>query len=171
LFYRLLSPSVDKLERDHEAAKYGFIIVELALAITFLHIARSSENEERTRRNRDHAARAYGTARKFLRGAALTPEMSDEVNQRIARIDALIRENKESGWPARSLRASDRTDSAHRFPPSAVHGCPGTMQGQLHEFADAHLPSGGGFANAKRLRDRATEMDGGVVLGLGVSVL
>ena len=66
----------EPLRETHEAAKIGFILTELDLALTFCKIADSADDEGRASRNRAHARKAYDSAIHFLGSATLTESQS-----------------------------------------------------------------------------------------------
>jgi hypothetical protein len=72
----------------YEVAQFQFIVTELDLALTFLNIAESAEDNDKAARNMEHAWRAYGAATKFLENAKLTAEMSHAIEEKLGRLHA-----------------------------------------------------------------------------------
>ena len=81
-----------ELQREQEAAKFRFVLMELEIAITFAQSALNSDSEEKAARNVTNSKRAYGAAIKFLQRSAITPEMSKLVSDRIQRLSTLLGE-------------------------------------------------------------------------------
>ena len=81
-----------ELQREHEAAKFRFVLMELEVAITFAQTALNSDSDEKAARNVANSKRAYGAAIKFLQQSAITPEMSKLVGDRIQRLSILLGE-------------------------------------------------------------------------------
>jgi hypothetical protein len=80
-----------KLKRDHNNAKYRFILTELDLAITFCDIALSS-NGAKSRRNVENALQAYGAARYFLEDSRFSDRMKVNVEQKLLRLTTLLQQ-------------------------------------------------------------------------------
>ena len=78
------------LKRDHNEAKFGFIIVELDLAATFCERASTASDSAEGERNLNNALTAYETAIRFAKEAELTPEMSQQIKGKINRLDAIL---------------------------------------------------------------------------------
>ena len=80
----------NRIRRQHDAAKYQFVITELDLAITFGEIALSSGDQRKAERNAENAKRAHSSAQRFLRDAHFDEKMGREVNYRLAHIARLL---------------------------------------------------------------------------------
>jgi len=80
----------EKLEQDHEVAKFQFISTELDMAITFCQMAIASDSQDKTERNVDHARRAYEAAQRFLPEAHLDPQMHQEIDGKLTRLRPLL---------------------------------------------------------------------------------
>jgi hypothetical protein len=80
------------LAEQHEAAKFQFISTELELALTFCRIALTSEDREKSRRNRDNADQAYAAAARFLQSADLTESMDREIRPKLTQLKSLLAE-------------------------------------------------------------------------------
>ena len=78
------------LRLDNEKAKFGFIIAELDLAATFCERAGTASDSTEGERNLNKALTAYGTAIRFAKEAALTPERSRQIKEKIERLDAIL---------------------------------------------------------------------------------
>ena len=78
------------LKREHNEAKFGFIIAELDLAAVFCERASTTSDSTEGERNLNNALTAYGTAIRFAKEAELTPEMRQEIKGRIDRLDAIV---------------------------------------------------------------------------------
>src|SRR5215469_5737380 len=92
-FYQIteLQRRREKLEQDHEVAKFQFISTELDMAITFCEMAITSDNQDKTERNVGHARRAYEAAQRFLPDAHLEPHMNQEISDKLTRLEPLIK--------------------------------------------------------------------------------
>jgi hypothetical protein len=80
----------EQLRRTHEANRYDFVRAEIELAITFAEAAVTSDSKEKTKRNTEHARRAYQAAQRFMHGARLTPEMDRTLGERVDRLRDLL---------------------------------------------------------------------------------
>jgi hypothetical protein len=81
----------EKLRQGHEAAKVGFIITELDLAITFADRAKSADEDETASRNLHNAERAYDAAKRFLQKAdGLDANVAKEIETKIKRLQELL---------------------------------------------------------------------------------
>lgn len=67
--------AIDQLRRTGAE----FLKIDLATALTFAEIARTSTEPERRERNRRNAARAYRGVSELLRRANLTPDEAEEI--------------------------------------------------------------------------------------------
>lgn len=79
----------EKLARNHNEAKYRFILTELDLAITFCEIAINS-NGEKSRRNTENARQAYSAAKHFLEDSKFSETMEANVEERAIKLRALL---------------------------------------------------------------------------------
>ena len=80
----------EPLKETHEAAKIGFILTELDLALTFCRVAESADDEGKAKRNKAHARKAYDSAIHFLASATLTPQIKQEISDKIERLRLLL---------------------------------------------------------------------------------
>ena len=80
----------EPLRETDEAAKIGFILTELDLALTFCKIADSADDEGRASRNTAHAREAHDSAIHFLGSATLTPQIKQEISDKIERLRSFL---------------------------------------------------------------------------------
>jgi hypothetical protein len=80
----------EMLKRDQEALQHQFISTELDLALTFVDISQSTDDEQRSERNLKHARKAVETARKYLGQTNLTASMREEFVARLHKLEALL---------------------------------------------------------------------------------
>jgi len=80
---------MQELNETHEAAKFQFINTELDLAFTYLGVATTTDDTEKAERNMEHAKQAYAAAMRFLEGAALSPQMHQEISEKLERLGVL----------------------------------------------------------------------------------
>jgi len=85
-----------RLLRQHEITRYEFIVIELDLAITFLEIALSAKDENKSQRNEEHANVALSAARRFLSEASLSEQTRTEIEWRLSRVSSLQHEVEET---------------------------------------------------------------------------
>jgi hypothetical protein len=78
------------LRRDQEALRYQFISTELDLALTFIGISRSTDDEERSERNLNHAKKAAESAKKYLRDANLSTAKREELVEKLQKFEVLF---------------------------------------------------------------------------------
>jgi hypothetical protein len=71
------------LRRDQDALRRQFISAELDLALTFVRISQSTDDEERYERNLNHARKAVEVARKYLGETNLTPTLREELVEKL----------------------------------------------------------------------------------------
>jgi hypothetical protein len=69
-----------------------FLITELALAMTFLEIASTSNNTETVQRNLKNAKTAYETILRFLPQAILTQAEQQSTQDKLAKVEARLQE-------------------------------------------------------------------------------
>jgi len=79
----------DRVRREHEFAKYEFVVIELDLAITFLEMALSTSDHLKSQRNESYAEQANSTALHFLSKARFSEQQTVEVDQRLSRLSSL----------------------------------------------------------------------------------
>jgi hypothetical protein len=84
------NPKFQELKKTQEALRYQFILTELDLALTFAGVAHSTDDEARSERNLDHAKKAFRSAKQFLAEASLTPSMSDDINEKMKRLQPFV---------------------------------------------------------------------------------
>jgi hypothetical protein len=78
------------LRRDQEALRYQFISTELDLALTFIGISRSTDDEERSERNLNHAKKAAEAAKKYLGDANLSTAKREELVEKLQKLEVLF---------------------------------------------------------------------------------
>jgi hypothetical protein len=81
---------LEELRRDQEALRHQFISTELDLALTFVDISKSADDEERAARNLEHARKAVEVARKYLGETNLTRSMRQALVEKLQRLEPLI---------------------------------------------------------------------------------
>ena len=82
------------LQEEFKAAQREFVCVELDLALTFCEIAASTNDPQKTKRNRAHAEEAHDAAARFLNQDSLRPAEKQEIRAKIERLESLLRELK-----------------------------------------------------------------------------
>lgn len=80
----------EALRRDQEALRYQFISTELDLALTFIGISRSTDDEERSERNLCHAKKAVETARKFLGQTNPSTGNREDLVEKLQKLEGLL---------------------------------------------------------------------------------
>src|SRR5580693_1318533 len=80
----------EMLKRDQEALQHQFISTELDLALTFVDISQSTDDEQRSERNLKHARKAVETARKYLGQTNLTAGMREELVEKLQKLEPLM---------------------------------------------------------------------------------
>jgi hypothetical protein len=80
----------ESLRDAHEAVRIGFIVTELDLALTFCRLASSADNDDVARLNTTNARRAYDSATRFLAGATMTPQIREDIDNKIERLRSLL---------------------------------------------------------------------------------
>lgn len=79
-------PQFEALRRDEEVLRYQFISTELDLALTFIGISRSTDDEERSECNLNHANKAVEAAKKYLGGTKPFDEQTGRARRKSAEI-------------------------------------------------------------------------------------
>jgi hypothetical protein len=80
----------EMLRRDQEALQHQFVSTELDLALTFVDISQSTDDDQRSERNLKHARKAVEAARKYLGQTNLTASMREELVNKLGKLDALL---------------------------------------------------------------------------------
>jgi hypothetical protein len=80
----------EELRRGQEHLRYQFISTELDLALTFVGISQSTDDEQRSERNLNHARKAVETARKYLGETNLTAGMREELVENLQKLEPLV---------------------------------------------------------------------------------
>jgi hypothetical protein len=83
-------PQFEALRRDQEALRHQFISTELDLALTFIGISRSTDDEERAERNLNHAKKAVEAAKKYLGGTNLSTNEREELVEKLHKLERLL---------------------------------------------------------------------------------
>ena len=83
----------EELRREQEALRHQFISTELDLALTFFGISKSTDDEERSERNLNHARKAVEAARKYLGEMSLTESGRQELVEKLQRLETLVSPN------------------------------------------------------------------------------
>ena len=86
-----LQRSREQLEHDYEVAKFHFITTELDVALTFCEMAISTTDESKAERTAKYARQAYESAARFIPGAHLTLRMHEKIDERLTRLEPLLR--------------------------------------------------------------------------------
>ena len=81
--YELLRSGQDALRRQ-------FISAELDLALTFVRISQSTDDEERHERNLNHARKAVEVARKYLGETNLPAATREELVEKLQKLEPLL---------------------------------------------------------------------------------
>jgi hypothetical protein len=84
------SSQFEALRRDQEALRFQFISTELDLALTFIGISRSTDDEERAERNLNRAKHAIEAARKYLGGTNLSTSEREELVEKLQKLERLL---------------------------------------------------------------------------------
>jgi len=82
----------EKLTTIYKAAKYNFIATELDLALTFCTVALGSDDKAKSRRNAEHAQRAYDSATHFLVDAGFSTELKSTLQEKVVRLRTILRQ-------------------------------------------------------------------------------
>lgn len=82
----------EAIEERNNALKFEFVTSELDLALTFCHIAASTNNSPRSRRNLARAQEAYSAASHFLVSSRLSEPMRRTVQQKVADLESFLRQ-------------------------------------------------------------------------------
>ena len=80
----------EALRREQGALRHQFISAELNLALTFVSISKSTNDEERSKRNLNHARKAVEVARKYLGETNLTAAMREELVEKLQKLEPLM---------------------------------------------------------------------------------
>ncbi len=80
----------EALRRDQEALRYQFISTELDLALTFMGVSQSTDDEERSERNLNHAKKAIAAAKKYLGGTNLSAGEREELVEKLRKLEGLL---------------------------------------------------------------------------------
>ena len=78
------------LRRGQDALRRQFISAELDLALTFVHISQSTDDEERHERNLNHARKAVEVARKYLGETNLPATTREELVEKLQKLEPLL---------------------------------------------------------------------------------
>jgi len=138
----------EPLRETHEAAKIGFILTELDLALTFCKIADSADDEGRASRNRAHARKAYDSAIHFLGSATLTESQSRRYQEANGLASLLHVSRGERLW-------NSRTHAGPRVLPEIFISVATKARESLQ--AEPHAPSAEVGSCDCRRRDRARQ--------------
>jgi hypothetical protein len=84
------------LRSDQDALRHRFISAELDLALTFVGISQSTDDEQRSERNLNHARKAVATARKYLGETNLTAGMREELVEKLQKLAPLVESDHRS---------------------------------------------------------------------------
>ena len=79
-------------KRGQRAAAADFVSTELELAMTFCHIALSSHNLDRARRNIQNATKAHDSALHFLDDAQPSRAADLRIRRKLTQLEGLLRE-------------------------------------------------------------------------------
>jgi hypothetical protein len=80
----------EALRKEQEALRHQFIATELDLALTFVGISKSTDDEERSTRNLNHARKAVEVARKYLGETNLTAAIREELVEKLQKLEPLV---------------------------------------------------------------------------------
>jgi hypothetical protein len=80
----------EELRREQEALRYQFISTELDLALTFIGISRSTEDEGRSVRNLNHAKKAIEATKKYLGETNLMTSKREELVEKLQKLEPLV---------------------------------------------------------------------------------
>lgn len=69
-----------------------FIVTELKMALTFGHLANSSDNPEKAERNARNAQQAHDAAIRFLDITELSPAENREIQERVTSVERVLEE-------------------------------------------------------------------------------
>jgi hypothetical protein len=94
------STQYETLRREQENLRHQFISTELDLALTFVSISQSTDDEQRSERNLNHARKAVETARKYLGETNLTAGRREELVEKLQKLEPLV-ESDHPGTKAR----------------------------------------------------------------------
>ena len=79
----------EALRREQDALRHQFISAELNLVLT-VSISKSTDDEERSKRNLNHARKAVEVARKYLGEKNLTAAMREELVEKLQKLEPLM---------------------------------------------------------------------------------
>jgi hypothetical protein len=88
------STLLSKLGNKSQEVAYGFILVELDLAFTFLQIAENSGTQLRAELCVENAKKAYRSAKRFLERVALTPRQRIFVKEKLEELGPRVGRGK-----------------------------------------------------------------------------
>lgn len=80
----------EALRKDQEALRLQFISTELDLALTFISLSQSTDDEERSERNLNHATKAVQAARKYLGGTNLSTDDREALVEKLGKLERLL---------------------------------------------------------------------------------
>ena len=86
----------EELRKDQEALRFAFISTELDLALTFVYISKSADDEERAARNLKHARKAVETARKYLAEINLASSIREGLVEKLQKLEPLIASDRKA---------------------------------------------------------------------------
>lgn len=80
----------DRLALDFRKAKRRFILTELDLALTFCHIAMTTDDQFKRRRNVGNAEQALDAANHFLQDGTFPEKKKGVVRQKVSELETLL---------------------------------------------------------------------------------
>jgi hypothetical protein len=98
----------EALRRERDALRHQFISAELNLALTFVGISKSTDDEERSKRNLNHARKAVEVARKYLGETNLMVGHEGRTRRKVAKTRA------SGGIRPSGLKGQIRSGVVHR---------------------------------------------------------
>ena len=81
-----------ELREQFEGNKVQFLLTEVDTATTFCHVANTSDDPEKKRRNIANACEGYNTILKFRPGAQFDATSKSEFDDKMAHLQSLLRE-------------------------------------------------------------------------------
>jgi len=81
-----------ELREQFEDNKVQFLLTELDTATTFCHVANSSSDPEKIKRNIAHAREGYDTILQFRQDAVFDHESKREFNSKFAHLQSLLKD-------------------------------------------------------------------------------
>lgn len=96
-------PQFEPLRRDEEVLRYQFISTELDLALTFIGISRSTDDEKRSERNLNHANKAVGAAKKYVGGTNLSTSKRAELVEKLQKLERLLASHRRGSQTVTSM--------------------------------------------------------------------